>query len=198
MTLTRVLYTVVCGAGPATAASELIDLAQADGWDVHLIATPAGREFLDIAATEAQTGHTVRSAYREPGRPRLRLPPADAVIVAPATYNTINKVALGISDNYAIGVLAECIGIGVPVVVLPFINTALAGRSPLAMAITALRNEGVRVLLGPDGFEPHPPGHGEDRITSFPWARALAAATEATTTTTKPTSAWEGSPTDEG
>jgi phosphopantothenoylcysteine synthetase/decarboxylase len=176
MTRGRVLYVVVCGAGPAGEIGKLVDLAQADGWDVHLIATPAGRDFLDITALEALTGHAVRSAYRDPGQPRLRTPPADAIIVAPATYNTMCKLAYGIADNYALGVLAECIGIGVPVTVLPFINSALAGRRPLVAAVTVLREEGVRVLLGPDGFEPHPPGHGGDRIASFPWSQALTEA----------------------
>jgi hypothetical protein len=72
--------------------------------------------------------------------------------------------------------LAECIGIGVPVVVLPFINRALADRAPLQTAVAHLRSEGVRVLLGPDGFQPHPPGQGDGQIGSFPWLRALEVA----------------------
>ena len=35
---------------------------------------------------------------------------ADAVIVAPATYNTISKCALGISDTYALGILMRVTG----------------------------------------------------------------------------------------
>jgi phosphopantothenoylcysteine synthetase/decarboxylase len=101
------------------------------------------------------------------------VPPADAIIVAPATYNTINKLASGVADNYALGLLAECIGLGVPVVVLPFINSALAGRAPLQAAVAALRSEGIRILLGPGEFEPHPSGQGEARIAGFPWKRAL-------------------------
>jgi len=52
----------------------------------------------------------------------------DAILVAPATYNTINKWAQGISDTYALGVLAETTGMDVPTVVLPFVNAALASR----------------------------------------------------------------------
>ena len=55
-------------------------------------------------------------------------PKADAIIVAPATYNTINKWANGISDNYALGILAEAVGLRIPVVVLPFVNSALASH----------------------------------------------------------------------
>jgi phosphopantothenoylcysteine synthetase/decarboxylase len=40
-----------------------------------------------------------------PGEGR-KLPPADAIIVAPATYNTMNKRAAGISDTFELGLLA--------------------------------------------------------------------------------------------
>lgn len=55
---------------------------------MHVIATPAGMGFLDVTAVEQLTGHPVRSAYRSPEEPRRSLPPADAIIVAPATFNT--------------------------------------------------------------------------------------------------------------
>jgi hypothetical protein len=116
-------------------------------------------------------GGPVRSQYRSPGEPRS--PKADAIIVAPATYNTINKWANGISDNYALGILAEAPGLGIPVVVLPFVNSALASRPPFRDSIAKLRAEGVRILLGPGQFEPHPPGTGGEQIDTFPWALAL-------------------------
>ena len=179
MSRRRVLYVVVCGAGPAGEVATLVDAAQKEGWLVQLIATPAGVEFLDLAALQAKTGRPVRWAYRSPGQPRQSAPPADAVILAPATYNTLGKLAAGVADNYALGVLAECIGLNLPVIVVPFINQALASRAPLQAAVAALRGEGVRVLLGPDGFQPHPPGTGGSHIATFPWARALAEANAA-------------------
>ncbi|MBA9004476.1 phosphopantothenoylcysteine synthetase/decarboxylase [Actinomadura cellulosilytica] len=119
----RVLYVIVCAAGPAGDVGKLVTLAHQRGWDVQIIATPAALDFIDTAALEAQTGHPVRSDYRKPGEPRS--PKADAIIVAPATYNTINKWANGIADTYALGILAEAPNLGIPVVVLPFVNTAL-------------------------------------------------------------------------
>lgn len=170
----RVLTVVVCGAGPAGAVGTLIDLAHDDGWRVQLIATPAALAFLDLPAVEARTGSPVRSQYRSPGTPRSA--PAEAIVVAPATYNTINKWARGISDTYALGVLAETTGLGVPTVALPFVNQALAGRAPFRRSVESLRGEGVSVLLGPGGFQPHPPRTGGARIDSFPWHLALAEA----------------------
>ncbi|HEV2377662.1 MAG TPA: flavoprotein [Streptosporangiaceae bacterium] len=166
-----VLAVIVCAAGPATAVGTLVKLAHQRGWAVQVIATPSALEFFDAAAIEAQTGSPVRSEYRKPGEPRSAL--ADAVIVAPATYNTINKWAHGISDTYALGVLAETTGLGFPVVVLPFVNSALAARMPFKRSVDALRGEGVRILLGPGGIQPHPPRTGGDLIDSYPWHLAL-------------------------
>ncbi len=173
----RVLYVVVCGAGPATEVSRLISAARDRGWQVNVIATPAALDFIDVAELAELTGSPVRSEYRKTGEVAGRsLPAADAIICAPATYNTINKWALGISDTYALGILAESVGLDIPTVVLPFVNTALASRAPFQQAVKALRDEGVQVLLGPGELEPHAPGTGGDRIGSFPWQLALDAA----------------------
>src|ERR1039458_3199040 len=141
----RVLSVIVCGAGPASEVRTLVKLARERAWTVQVIATPAALDFIDAAALEAQTGSPVRSQYRKPGEPRSRS--ADAIIVAPASYNTINKWAQGISDTYALGILAEATGLAVPIVVLPFINSALAARVLFRRSVEEMRREGIRLLL---------------------------------------------------
>jgi hypothetical protein len=162
----HVLTIVACGAGPAAALSTCVKLAQDRGWTIQITATPAALDFFDAAAIAGQAGSPVRSQYASPGAPRSLIP--DAILVAPATYNTINKWARGISDTYALGVLAEATGVGVPIVVLPFVNTALAGRIPFRRSVDSLRAEGVKILLGPGGFQPHPPRTGGSQIDSYP------------------------------
>ena len=171
----RVLYLIACGAGAAPGVGRLVDQAQERRWDVHLIATPAARDFLDIAVLETQSGHAVRSEHlpTRAGDTARSLPRTDAIIVAPATYNTINKWALGISDNYALSILAEAIGLAIPTVVLPFVNAALAAHPAFGRSVVALRDAGVAVVLGPGEFEPHPPGTGGRRLDAFPWHLAL-------------------------
>ncbi|MDI6105863.1 flavoprotein [Actinoplanes sp. NEAU-A12] len=156
------LYLLVCAAGPASGVGRLVELAQADGWTVQVVATPSALAFIDAAALGEQTGRPVRSRYRSPSEPRPPRP--DAVILAPATYNTINKFALGIADTYVLGLLAEAPGLGIPVVVLPYVNAALASRAPWRRSVEQLRAEGVRVLPGP----------GDD-VAAFPWHLALRA-----------------------
>ena len=63
-----------------------------------IIATPAALPLLYVRSLEELTGNPVRSEYRAPGEARTRsLPEADAFVVAPATYNTVCKLALGVS-----------------------------------------------------------------------------------------------------
>jgi Flavoprotein len=119
------------------------------------VVTSAGAPYIALRAAE----------------PRSEIPAA--IIVAPATYNTINKWAQGISDTYALGILAETTALAVPIVVLPFVNTALADRQPFRRSVEALRAEGVRILIGPGGVEPHPPHTGGALIDSYPWHLAL-------------------------
>jgi len=171
----RVLYLVICAAGPASRIDVMVQLAQADGWSVYCLATPAAVEyFLDVPALTTLTGHPVRTTYRTPGKESL--PRADAVIVAPTTYNTINKWAAGIADNYVLNQLAELTGLGARIVVLPFVNQGLAANQVFQRSIEKLRRAGVRVLFGPGEFEPHPPRTGGAALDTYPWDRALAAA----------------------
>ncbi|MGH3735564.1 MAG: flavoprotein [Micromonosporaceae bacterium] len=170
----RALYVVACGAGPASEVGNLVGLAHDAGWSVHVIPTAAAVEhFLDVPALEELTGTPVRLGYSGDG-PRLPVP--SAVIVAPATYNTINKWAAGICDTYPLNLLAELTGLGdIPIAVLPFVNSALANNAVFDQSITRLREAGVIVLYGPDGFQPHPPRTGATRIATYPWRLALDA-----------------------
>lgn len=166
-----VLSVVTCAAAPAARIGTLIGEATARGWAVQVIATPSALAFFDPAEISELAGGPVRSEYSTPGAPRSQLP--QAIIVAPATFNTINQWALGISDTYALGVLAEQTGLGIPVVAVPFVSEALASRPPFTRSVKALRAEGVSVLLGPGGIKPHPVHTEADHVDGFPWQLAL-------------------------
>ncbi|MDQ0405534.1 flavoprotein [Streptomyces sp. NPDC000349] len=161
------LYVVVCAAGVAADVGKLITAAQERHWDVGVIATPQGLGFLDAEAVETQTGRPIRSAWRSPGEPRPTRP-ADAIAVAPASFNTINKWAAGISDNLALGVLCEAPAMDIPVAVLPYLNSAQAAHPAYRQSLGRLREMGV--LIG--SYEPYRPktGGGADR---YRWEEAL-------------------------
>jgi hypothetical protein len=74
--------------------------------------------------------------------------------------------------------LAELTGLGVKIVVLPFVNQALAANRVFLRSVDELRQAGVRVLFGPDQFEPHPLRTGGQALDTYPWGLALKALNE--------------------
>lgn len=172
-----VLYVIACAAPPTSRVGTLVTLAYDGGWDVCVILTPQAVRFADVPALETLTGHPVRSQYKAPGTVDV-LPPADAMIVAPATCNTINKWACGISDTLALGLVTEAIGKKLPLVALPFTNAAQAAHPAFVRHVGELRGWGVRVLFGPDVYPLHEPGTGSRYLDIFPWHLTLRALPE--------------------
>ncbi|MDG4814701.1 flavoprotein [Micromonospora carbonacea] len=170
----EVLYVIACGSPLASHVGRLVELAQQDGWDVCVVTTPDGAKFVDRPALARQTGHPVRSRYKDPGDPDV-LPPADAMVVCPATSNTVNKWAAGITDTLALGLLVEGQGKGVPIVAVPFTNVAMAGHPAFRASLARLAEWGVDVVFGDHVVPLHPPGTGEHHLHAFPWAAVLAA-----------------------
>jgi phosphopantothenoylcysteine synthetase/decarboxylase len=168
----RVLYVIVCAAPPAAGAARLVRLAQQDGWDVCVLTSPRARAFADVGGLERLTGHQVRSEYKNPGEPDV-LPPPDAIIVAPATVNTVNKWALGICDTLTLGILVEAIGKRLPVAAVLSTNREHAAHPALAESIAKLRSWGVTVLEDPQLRPGGEPGGGDPE--RFGWRAALAA-----------------------
>lgn len=168
------LYSIVTGSPASRDVGKLVDLAQSDSWDVCVIASPDGRRFIDDEALSAKTGHMVRSVYKDPTAPDV-LPPADAMIVAPATCNTLAKWAAGISDTLPLGLLVEVVGKHQPVVAMPFSNWAQISFPAVRDAITKLSQWGVTVLVGDEVYRQHEPGTGDHYVHLFPWHLAWRA-----------------------
>ena len=162
--MSRVLYLFACGAGPAGDVADLARLAIAGGWDPYVGATPAGWEFLDVDGLIEVTGHEPRCGWS--GR-SSGWPPAQGIIVAPATINTVDKIAAGITDTWAVSVIVECLGLGVPIVIAPNVNPALGRHRRYRQNVEELRSWGITVLWHPDGAAPP--------AWMVPWDEMLAA-----------------------
>ena len=143
-----VLYLVLSGAPAPEGVPQLVAMCQAAGWRVVVFSTPAGTRFVDPAELEQLTGEPVRCEYRMPGTGKAA-PPADAVLACPLTFNSVNKFAHGHADNFAVGLLCEMLGYGVPVVVVPHCKPQLASHVAFAASLDTLRGMGVRVLFDP-------------------------------------------------
>jgi phosphopantothenoylcysteine synthetase/decarboxylase len=143
------------------------------GHQVAITLTPTAGEWMAPAERwelERITGLPVRSQPRRPGEPRPH-PPIDLFVAAPASANTVAKLALGIGDNQALSVLSEGLG-STPMVVFPRVNAAHARHPAWAGHLDTLRTAGV-VLVEWELLQPR-----IDTARELPWDRILAAVEE--------------------
>jgi phosphopantothenoylcysteine synthetase/decarboxylase len=172
--MTRVLYLIACAAGPTQFIGDGVRKAKRRRWDVCLVLTPSAARWWEgrIGELEDLTGHPVRSQYKMPWESDA-LPKAEAMLVAPLSCTSLNKWGAGIADTLALGLVTEGAHVGVPIAAMPYFNQAQAAQPAVPRSLSALREQGVRVLHGPEGYEPHPPKHGAPE--DFPWEKALDA-----------------------
>jgi phosphopantothenoylcysteine synthetase/decarboxylase len=141
----REVTLIVCGAPLAARAPELAAHLVGAGCRVTQVATPDAMAWLDPATVQRTTGAPPRHAFRAPGEPKGRAEPA-AVAICPATFNTVNKAAAGITDTYALAVLCEALGAGVPTVVVPMVNDKLWGHPAWSRSVALLRGAGASFM----------------------------------------------------
>ena len=148
--MSRTLYLVLSGASAPEGVVELVQALYSHGWHVTVLSTPTGMDFHDQNQLADLTGEPVRGAFRRPG-PGKPLPPADVVLACPLTFNSTNKFAQGLADNFAIALLCEMVGYGVPTVVVPHCKPQLAAHPAFIRSLQTLRAmESVTVLYDPD------------------------------------------------
>ena len=103
--------------------------------------------------------------------------------IGEAGLNNASKLAHGISDTLALGLVNEAVGLGLPIVAVPWPNTALARHPAFQRSVAELREWGVMVTFDPARL----PGVSETGAV-FPWEllraelRNLRAATERSAT----------------
>jgi phosphopantothenoylcysteine decarboxylase / phosphopantothenate---cysteine ligase len=138
----RVLLGVTGGIA-AYKACELVRLLVKGGHEVYPLVTPAADEFV-----RAKTFFAL--ARRSPAQdPYPHLTRADLLIVAPATANTVAKLAHGLADNLVTEAALAHRG---PALVAPAMNPRMWSHAATRANIELLRERGV-LFVGPDDGE---------------------------------------------
>jgi len=155
----------VSGGIAAYKAVELVRLATAAGHTVRVVQTPASLNFVGRATFEGITGAPVlveefehdpaRGAF--PGDPAPDHDPishlelvrrCDAYLVAPASANTIAKLAGGHADNLLTSAALACTA---PLIVAPAMNGAMWEHPATVANVETLRARGVRIVAPETG-----------------------------------------------
>jgi len=113
----RTLYVIGTGARKISHISRMIEEFTGEGAEVYTMMSQMGREICDSSLSEFKIpGNTIVQGYSREGE---LLPLEDMVLVAPCTFNTLNKIAGGVADTYPLTITATAIGAGRNVAIAP-------------------------------------------------------------------------------
>jgi len=149
----------VSGGIAAYKAAELVRALQRQALDVHVVMTDAAREFVQPLTFAALTGHKVITGLWSSGSAESNLDSAirhiaeaqwpDALVVAPATANTLAKFAHGIADDF---LSTMYLATTAPVIVAPAMNVNMWMHPATQANLETLKSRGVRVIEPGSGY----------------------------------------------
>jgi phosphopantothenoylcysteine synthetase/decarboxylase len=144
-------YLIVTGTTTAPRAVELVHGLLELLPRVLTIPTPNAARVISPRDLSTIPGNQLVESYFDAAI--LPRPPDGLVLVAPCSFNSLNKLAAGIADNLALSLTAEAIGRGTPVVVAVSVNPPLWQHPRSAMSVATLRDWGVSVVEPSDTGE---------------------------------------------
>jgi phosphopantothenoylcysteine decarboxylase / phosphopantothenate---cysteine ligase len=122
------------------------------GADVRAVMSPEATRIITAEAIEFATGHPAvvqltgnveHVTFLGPGEDQ-----ADLYLIAPATANTLSKIAHGIDDTPVTSCASVALGGGVPMLVAPAMHAHMGQNPAVRESLDKLRGWGVGVITG--------------------------------------------------
>ncbi len=145
--MARILLGVTGGIAAFKSAT-VLRLLQKAGHQVRVVMTHAAVQFVTPLTFQTLSGFPVQghdtSLYNE-GLSHIELAKwADIVLIAPATANTVAKIAHGLADNLLTALLLATKS---PVIVFPAMNINMYENPSTQANLATLKNRGIKVVL---------------------------------------------------
>src|SRR6188768_3297102 len=141
--------TIVVGITGGIAAYKAVNIVRAFvllGDDVHVVATEAALRFVGKPTFEAISRNPVHTDLYE-GVAEVRHvaigQSADLIVVAPATANTIAKLAVGLADDLLGNTILASTA---PLVIAPAMHTEMWNNPATVANIEVLRSRGIHIV----------------------------------------------------
>lgn len=155
----------VCGGIAAYKAAELVRRLTAAGAQVQVAMTDNAQRFVAATTFQALSGRHVRTALWDEaaeaamGHIELARWP-DRIVIAPATANTIARLAHGFADDL---VSTLCLATDAPIAIAPAMNRLMWAHAATRANVDTLRSRGV-LVLGPGAGDQACGEVGEGRL----------------------------------
>ena len=155
----------VSGGIAAYKAAELVRALQQQALDVHVVMTAAAEQFVQPLTFAALTGHKVITslwasgpdtgvsrnddAVAESAIEHIAEAKTDALVVAPATANTLARFAHGLADDF---LSTLYLATTAPVIVAPAMNVNMWEHPATRANLAILEDRGVRIVSPGNGY----------------------------------------------
>ena len=137
----------VCGSIAFYKAFEILSLLKKQGADVYVALSDGVLEFCSVSGFEALSKHKILSSQTQnwqDGVNHIAYSKMDLVLIAPASVNTVNKLAAGICDNVFMQTLIAASH--VPLVVAPAANNNMIEHFATQNSLEILKKNGALVV----------------------------------------------------
>ncbi len=147
----KVIVVGITGGIAAYKAAQLVSTLRRLGADVHVVMTSSAARFVGPLTFRTLSQHPVITEMWSPenpwDEPHVYLGErADLFVIAPATANTLAKLALGLSDDV---VSATALATRAPVLLAPAMSDLMYEHPATQEHLRTLRTRGYR-LIGPE------------------------------------------------
>ena len=139
----------VSGSIAAYKAAELVRLMKAADWDVHVILTQGGAEFVTELTFRTLSRNSVGLDQFDKGRTDWHpehislADSADVLVVAPCTANVLAKLAQGLSDDLLTATALAC---KAPLILAPAMNGSMWTHAATQANVKLLKSRGAMLV----------------------------------------------------
>ncbi|MCS7365425.1 MAG: bifunctional phosphopantothenoylcysteine decarboxylase/phosphopantothenate--cysteine ligase CoaBC [archaeon GB-1867-035] len=142
----------ICGSVAAIKSPEIARGLMRHGAEVYTVMSKAATELIHPYLMEWATGNPVVTKLTGKiehvelcGKTETH---ADLVLIAPATANTISKIACGIDDTPVTTFVSTALGTGIPIMIVPAMHETMYTNPFVSENIRKLKEQGI-IFIGP-------------------------------------------------
>lgn len=138
----------ICGSVAAIKAPDLARELMRNGAEVFAIMSPSAQKLISPTLLEWATGNPVITELT--GKiEHVQLGgkgSVDLILIAPATANTIGKIAAGIDDTPVTSLATTAIGSGIPVMIAPVMHGSMYRHPLVSENLKKLSSLGIKII----------------------------------------------------
>lgn len=135
-----------CGSVAILKAPELARELMRNGAEVFVVMSYNSQKLISPIMLEWATGNPVVTEITGKIEHIMLSKSIDIVIIAPATANTISKIAMGIDDTPVTSLVTSALGLGIPILLVPAMHSSMY-RNPIVLKnMEKLASMGISIL----------------------------------------------------